>query len=65
MVITVLKVFCKKKQKQKIIQYRSYKNFDNQVFQREWNRFKYKLLKNVSELIEFFQSILDKYGPKK
>ena len=34
MVITVLKVFYKK-QKPKIIRYRSYKNFDNQVFQRE------------------------------
>ena len=36
MVITVLKVFYKK-QKPKIIQYRSFKNFDNKVFQRELN----------------------------
>ena len=42
MVIAVLKVFSKK-QKQKIIQYRSYKIFDNQVFQKELKSFKYKL----------------------
>ena len=33
-VITIIKVFYKK-QTPKIIQYRSFKNFDNQVFQRE------------------------------
>ena len=36
MVITVMKVFYKK-QELKIIQCRSYKNFDNEVFQRELN----------------------------
>ena len=41
MVITVLKVFYKK-QKPRIIQYKGYKNFDNQLFQRELNS---KLLK--------------------
>ena len=35
-VIMVMKIFYKK-QKPKIIQYRSYKNFDNQVFQKELN----------------------------
>ena len=34
MVITILKVFYKN-QKPKIIQYRSYKNFNNQMFERE------------------------------
>ena len=34
MVITILKVFYKN-QKPKIIQYRSYKNFNNQIFERE------------------------------
>ena len=36
MVITILKVFYKK-QKPRIIQYRGYKNFANQLFQRELN----------------------------
>ena len=35
--ITAMKLFYKK-QKPKIMQYRSYKNFDNQVFQRELNK---------------------------
>ena len=67
MVITVMKVFYKK-QKPKTIQYRSYKNFDNQVFQRELNS---ELLKidldnaELSEFSEIFLSILDKYTPKK
>ena len=37
MLITVLKVFYKKQKKPKIIQYSSYKNFDNQGFQRRLN----------------------------
>ena len=67
MVITVMKVFYKK-QKPKIIQYRSYKNFDNQVFQRELNSELLKIDLNNAELSEFteiFLSILDKYAPKK
>ena len=66
MVITVMKVFYKK-QKPKIIQYRSYKNFDNQVFQRELNSELLKIDLNNAELSEFteiFLSILDKYAPK-
>ena len=66
MVITVMKVFYKK-QKPKIIQYRSYKNFDNQVFQRELNSELLKIDLNNAELLEFtetFQSILDKHAPK-
>ena len=67
MVITVMKVFYKK-QKPKIIQYRSYKNFDNQVFQRELNRKLLKIDLNNAELSEFtkiFLSILYKHAPKK
>ena len=62
-----MKVFYKK-QKPKIIQYRSYKNFDNQVFQRELNSELLKIDLNNAELSEFteiFLSILDKYAPKK
>ena len=67
MVITVMKVFYKK-QKPKIIQYRSYKNFDNQIFQRELNSELLKIDLNNAELSEFteiFLSRLDKYAPKK
>ena len=62
-----MKVFYKK-QKPKMIQYRSYKNFDNQVFQRELNSELLKINLNNAELSEFteiFLSILDKYAPKK
>ena len=64
---TVLKVFYKK-QKPKIIQYRSYKNFDNQLFQRESNTELLKIHLNNADLSEFtetFLSILDKHSPKK
>ena len=67
MVITVMKVFYKK-QKLKIIQYRSYKNFYHQVFQRELNSELLKIDSNNAELSEFtemFLSILDKHAPKK
>ena len=50
MVITVMKVFYKK-QKPKIIQCRSYKNFDNQVFQRELS----------SELLKVYQNLLKSF----
>ena len=66
MVITVMKVFYKK-QKPKIIQYRSYKNFDNQVFQRELNSELLKIDLNnadLSEFTEIFLSMLDKHTPK-
>ena len=66
MVITVLKVFYKK-QKPKIFQYRSYKNFDNQIFQIELNSELLKIdLNNAdpSEFTEIFLSILDKRAPK-
>ena len=62
-----MKVFYKK-QKPKIVQYRSYKIFDNQVFQRELNSELLKIDLNNAELSEFteiFLSILDKYAPKK
>ena len=71
MITTVLKVFYKKKNIYiyiYIIQYKSYKNFDNQVFQRELNS---KLLKidlndaDLSEFTEIFLSIIDKYASKK
>ena len=64
---TVLKVFYKK-QKPKIIQYRSYKNFDNQLFQRESNSELLKIDLNNADLSEFtatFLLILDKHSPKK
>ena len=57
-----------KKQEPKIIQYRSYKNFDNQVFQRELNSELLTIDLNNTELSEFTEislSILDKYAPKK
>ena len=61
-----MKVFYKK-QKPKIIQYRSYKNFDNQVFQRELNSELLKIDSNNAELSEFTEiilSILDRYAKK-
>ena len=61
MVITILKVFFKK-QKPKIIRYRSYKNFDNQIFQRQLNSELLQIDLNsddLSELTEIFLSILD------
>ena len=64
MAITVMKVFYKK-QKPKIIQYTSYKNFDNQVFRRELNSELLKIDLNnakISEFTEIFLSILDKYA---
>ena len=67
MVITVMKVFYKK-QKLKIIQYRSYKNFYHQVFQRELNSELLKIDSNnakLSEFTEIFLSILDSHAPKK
>ena len=59
-----MKVFYKK-QKPKIIQYTSYKNFDNQVFRRELNSELLKIDLNnakISEFTEIFLSILDKYA---
>ena len=67
MAITVMKVLYKK-QKSKIIQYRSYKNFDNQVFQRELNSELLKIDLNNAELSEFteiFLSVLGKHARKK
>ena len=60
-----MKVFYKK-QKPKIIQYRSYKNFYSQVYQRELNSELLKIDLNKAELTEFtelFLSILDKHAP--
>ena len=62
-----MKVFCKK-QKPKIIQYRTCKNFDIQVFQRELNSELLKIDLNnadLSEFTEIFLSILDKHALKK
>ena len=67
MVITVLKVSYTT-QKPKIIQYRSYKNIDNQLFQGELNRELLKIDLNnadLSEFTEIFLSIFDKHAPKK
>ena len=64
MVITVMKVFYKK-QKPKIIQYRSYKSFDDHVFQTEFNKILHIDLNNADlpAFTEIFQSILDKHAP--
>ena len=62
-----LSTFSTKKQKPKIIQYRSYKTFNNQVFQRELNG---ELLKidlinaDLAECTEIFLSILGKNAKK-
>ena len=67
MIITVMNVFYKK-QKSKIIPYRSYKNFDNQVFRREFNSELLKIDLNNAKLPKFteiFLSIFDKHAPKK
>ena len=67
MVVTVLKVFYKK-QKPKIIQYRKYDNFNNDLFREELN---YELLNvdlnnaELSEFTETFMSLLDQYAQKK
>ena len=68
MVITVMKVFYKKQKPKINIQYRSYKNFNNQVFQRDLKSEVLKIDLNNAELSEFteiFLSILDKYSPNK
>ena len=66
MVIEVLKFFYKK-QKTKVIQYRSNKNFDNQLFQRDLNSSLLKIDLNNADLSEFtkiFLPILDEHAPK-
>ena len=55
--ITVMKVFYKK-QKSKTIPYRSYKNFDYQVFQRELNSELLKSDLNNADLSEFTETFL-------
>ena len=64
MVITVMKVFYKK-QEPKIIQYRSYKSFDDYVFQTEFNKILNINLNNADQpaFTEIFQLILDKHAP--
>ena len=67
MVVTVLKVFYKK-QKPKIIQYRKYDNFNNDLFREELNNELLNVDLNNAELSEFtetFMSLLDKHAPKK
>ena len=66
MVITLLKVFCKK-QKPKIIQCRNFKSFYNQLFRRELNSEILKIDLNnayLSEFTEIFLSMRDKHAPK-
>ena len=63
MLITVLKPI----EEPKIIQYRSYKNFYNQVFQREVNSELLIIDLNKFNLLDFseiFLAILDSYAPK-
>ena len=63
MVITILNFFYKK-QKQKIIHYRNYKNFNANLFKQELNNELLNLDINNAELVEFTNtvlSILDKH----
>ena len=62
-----MNVFYKKKQKKRIIEYMSCKNFDNQVIQRELNSELLKIDLNnadLSEFTEIFLSIIDQLAPK-
>ena len=67
MVVTVLKVFYKK-QKPKIIRYKKYDNFNNDLFREKLNN---ELLNvdldnaELSEFTETFMSLLHKHAPKK
>ena len=66
-VITILNFFYKK-QKQKIIHYRNYKNFNANLFKQELNNELLNLDINNAELVEFTNtvlSILDKHAPIK
>ena len=67
MLVTVLKVLYKK-QKPKIIRYRKYDNFNNDLFREEVNNEFLNVDLNNAELSEFtetFVSLLDKHTPKK
>ena len=67
LVVTVLKMFYKK-QKPKIIQYRNYKTFNEQLFRIELGKELGKIDLNNSELAEFhneFLSVLNKHAPIK
>ena len=63
----VLKIFYKK-QKPKVIQYRKYDNFINDLFLEELNNELLNVDLNNAELSEFteaFMSLLDNHAPKK
>ena len=67
LVVTVLKMFYKK-QKLKIIQYRNYKTFNEQLFRIELDKELAKIDLNNVELAEFhnkFLSVLNKHAPIK
>ena len=67
MVITVLKLFYKKK-KTKIIHYRNYKTFNANLFKEELNNESLRIVINNAELVEFTNtalSILNKHAPIK
>ena len=67
LVVTVLKMFYKK-QKPKIIQYRNYKTFNEQLFRIELDKELAKIDLNNAELAEFhneFLSVLNKHAPIK
>ena len=64
-VITDLKIFYKK-QKSKIIHYRSYKTFNADLFKEELNNELLSIDNNNADLVEFTNtvlSILDKHAP--
>ena len=66
MVVTVLKVFYKK-QKPKIIKYRKYSNFNNDMFQEDLNNELLNVHLNNAELSEYtetFMFLLDKHASK-
>ena len=65
LVVTVLKMFYKKK-KPKIIQYRNYKTFNKQLFRIELEKKSAKIDLDNAELAEFhnyFLSVLNKHAP--
>ena len=67
LVVTVLKVFYKK-QNPKIIQYRNYKTFNDQLFRMELDKELAKIDLNNAELVEFHNellSVLNKNAPIK
>ena len=60
LVVTVLKMFCKK-QKPKIIQYKIYKTFNEQLFRIELEKDLVKIDLKNAKLEEFYDELLNKH----